>query len=91
MFYEIGNLNKIWKYIIGQKNCINSQNELIILVKSQNLTTLFQTRFEILHCYCMSNNPLIYIKVSLSLSLNISIYELSANNIHAILEILATT
>ena len=39
----------------------------------------------------MSNNPLTHIKVSLSLSLNISIYELRAHNLDAILEILATT
>ena len=39
----------------------------------------------------MSNNPLTYIKVSLTLSLNISIYELRAHNIDAILEILAAT
>ena len=55
------------------------------------LKTLFQTRFEILHSYRMSNNPLTYIKVSLSLSLNISIYELPAHNIDVILEILVTT
>ena len=41
MFYEIGNLNKIWKYIIGQKNCIDSKNKLIIFVKSQNFTNTF--------------------------------------------------
>ena len=41
------------------------------------LRSLFQTRFEILHCYRMSNNPPIKIKVSLSLSLNISIYEIA--------------
>ena len=103
MFYGIGNLNNRGKYGMGQKNSINSQNELIIFVKSQNLRntfkpflyillrTLFQTRFKILHCYCMSNNPLIYIEVSPSLSLNISIYELCAHNIDAILEILVTT
>ena len=104
MFYEIGNINKRGKYIIGQKNCISSTNELIIFVKSLNLTntyfqtisinlsrTPFQTRFKILHCYRMSNNPLTYIKVSLSLSLTISIYEFSVHNIDAILEIRATT
>ena len=80
---------------MGQKNCIDSENELIIFVKSQNLTntfkpfllilltTLFQTRIKILHCYRTSNNPLIYIKVSLCLSLNISIYEYCAHNIDA--------
>ena len=103
MFYEPWNGKKIWKHIIGQKNCIDSQNELTIFVKRQNLIyifkqflqmllkTLFQTRFKILHCYHISNNPLTHIKVSLSLSLNISIYELRAHNIDAILEILATT
>ena len=86
MFYEIGNLNR-GKYGMGQKHCIDSQNELIIFVKSENITntfipflyillrTVFQTRFQILHCYCISNNTLIYIIVSLSLSLNISIDE----------------
>ena len=103
MFYELGNLNKTGKNGMGQKNCIDSKNKLIIFVKSQNLTntfkpflyillrTLFQTTFKILHCYRMSNNPLTYLKVSLSLSLNISIYELRDHNIDAILEILATT
>ena len=103
MLYEIRNLNNIWKYIIAKKNCIDSQNELIIFVKRQNLIntfipflkillkTLFLTKFKVLHCYCMSNNPLAYIKVSLSLSLNISTYELRAHNIDAILEILVTT
>ena len=43
MFYEIGNFNKIWKYIIGQKNSIDSQSELIICVKSQNLTNTFKS------------------------------------------------
>ena len=36
-------LNKIWKYIIGKKNCIDSQNELIIFVKSRNLTNTFNS------------------------------------------------
>ena len=73
MFYEIGKINKIWKYIIGKKRIVSiAQNKVIIFVKSQNLTntfnSIFQTRFKILHCYRMSNNPLTYIKVSLSLS-----------------------
>ena len=42
MFYEIQNLNKIGKYGMGQKNCMDSQNELIIFVKSQNLTNTFK-------------------------------------------------
>ena len=75
----------------------------ITLVKSQNLTntfkpflsmllsTLFQTSAKILHCYHMNNNLLIEVKVSLFLSLNISIYEQRAHNIDAMLEILVTT
>ena len=39
----------------------------------------------------MSNNPVTYIKVPLSFSQNISIYEFNANNIDEILEILGTT
>ena len=42
MFYEIAKLKKMWKYIIGKMNCIDSQNELIIFVKSQNLTKTFK-------------------------------------------------
>ena len=42
MFYEIANLNKISKYIIGKKNFIDSKNELIIFVKRQNLTNTFK-------------------------------------------------
>ena len=103
MFYEITNNNNRGKYIIGQKNCINSQNELLIFVISLKLTntfkpflkislrTLFQTRFKILHCYRMSNNPLTYNNVSLSLSLTISIYEFTTHNIYAIQEIQGTT
>ena len=78
MFYGNGNHNKRGKYAMGQKNCIDSQNELIIFVKSQNLTNtfkpfllillrpLFKGRFKTLHCYGMSNNTLTHIKVSLS-------------------------
>ena len=43
MFYEIENLNKTEKYGMGQKNCMDSQNELIIFVKSQNLINTFET------------------------------------------------
>ena len=79
------------------------QKPLFIFLKSLNLTnpfkpfleillrTLFQIRFQIFHCYCMSNNPQTYIKASRSLSLNISIYELHSHNIDVILVILATT
>ena len=35
MLYEIGNLNKIWKYLMGLKNFISSQNELIIFLKKK--------------------------------------------------------
>ena len=62
-----------------------------MLLFKNMIRTLFQTRFKILHSYRMSNNPQTYIKVSLSLSLNISIYELYAHNIDVILEILVTT
>ena len=54
------------------------------------LTTLFQTRFKILHCYRMSNNPEIYIKVSFFLSLNISMHEIG-HTVNAMLENLMTT
>ena len=54
------------------------------------LRTLLQTRFKILHCYRMSNNPLIRVKVSLFPSPNISIYEI-ARSVNAMLENLATT
>ena len=54
------------------------------------LRTLFQTRFKILHCYRMSNNPLIRVKVSLFPSPNISIYEI-ARTVNGMLENLATT
>ena len=103
IFYERRNVNKIWKFIIGQKNCIDSKNELIIFVKRQNLTNTFnpflliilrtplQKRFKILSCYCLSNNSVIYIKVLEFMSVNFSIYELCAHNIDAILEILTTT
>ena len=43
MFYKIGNLNKRGKYGMGQKNSIDSENELIIFVKSQNFGKYFQT------------------------------------------------
>ena len=42
MFYEFGNLNKRGKYGMRQNNGIKSQNELIIFVKSQNLTITFK-------------------------------------------------
>ena len=42
MFSEIWNLSKRGKYGMRQKKCIDSQNELIIFVKSQNLTTTFK-------------------------------------------------
>ena len=42
MFSEIANLNKRGKYRMGQKNCIDNQNELTIFVKSQNLTNTFE-------------------------------------------------
>ena len=54
------------------------------------LRTLFQTRFKILHCYRMSNNPVIKIEVSLFLSLNINIYEIT-RTVNEMLENLATT
>ena len=54
------------------------------------LRTLFQTRFKILHCYRMSNNPVIKIEVSLFLSLNINIYE-NTRTVNEMLENLATT
>ena len=54
------------------------------------LTTLYQTRFKILHCYLMSNNPEIHINVSLFLSLNISMQEIG-HTVNAMLENLATT
>ena len=55
MFYELGNLNKIWKYIIGQNNCIDCQNELIIFVKSLNLTNTFKPFLKNIFNNCISN------------------------------------
>ena len=42
MFYEIGNLNNRGKCGMGQKYCIDSQNEVIILEKELNLTNTFK-------------------------------------------------
>ena len=42
MLFETGNLNKRGKYGMGLKKCIDSQNELIIFMKSQNLTNTFK-------------------------------------------------
>ena len=42
MLFEIGNLNKRGKYGMGQKNCIDNQNELIIFGNIQNLTNAFK-------------------------------------------------
>ena len=53
--------------LIRHNNSFDSQNEVIIFEICQNVTntlkpmlrTLFQRRFKILHCYCVSNNSLL--------------------------------
>ena len=43
MFYEIGNLNKRGKCRMGQKYCIDCQNEAIILEKKTKFNKYFQS------------------------------------------------
>ena len=44
----VRNLNKIRKYIIGEKNFNDCQNEPIIFVKRKNLTNTFKPSLEML-------------------------------------------
>ena len=43
MFYKIGNLNNRGKYGMGQKYCIDCQNEAIILEKKTKFNKYFQS------------------------------------------------